>query len=91
MNKLKNRLISAACAAAMLFSSVGNSILHTTAVADEATTAVTEQADNNDTLRQQSFELHPNSENSGQIIKLNGLMPEGAEAEAVDVSDDYDG
>ena len=38
-----------------------------------------------------SFELYPNGEQAEQFVSLDGLMPEGAVAQAVDVSDDYSG
>ncbi len=87
MNKLFRRLASAACAAAIMFSSVGNNILPH-AVAESGTTAVYSELSD---YRQQNFEIHPNSNNSDQLITLDGLMPEGAKAEAVDVTDEYDG
>ena len=36
-------------------------------------------------LTQQSIELHPNGEDSHQTVTLEGMMPEGATAKAVDV------
>lgn len=87
---LRNRLVSAVCAAAMLFSAVGNTFFRNVYAVDSQMTAVTETNENNE-LCQQSFELHPDSGNDEQLIRLDGLMPEGAEAEAIDVSDDYDG
>ena len=42
-------------------------------------------------LSQQSIELYPNGEEAEQVVSLEGLMPEGATAEAVDVSDEHDG
>lgn len=87
---LRNRLVSAVCAAAMLFSAVGNTFFRNVYAVDSQMTAVTETNENNE-LCQQSFELHPDSGSDEQLIRLDGLMPEGAEAEAIDVSDDYDG
>ena len=49
-----------------------------------------EQAEETE-LCQQSFELYPNGEDAGQVITLEGEMPEGAEAEAIDVSEEHDG
>ncbi len=87
---LRNRLVSAVCAAAMLFSAVGNTFFRNVYAVDSQMTDVTETNENNE-LCQQSFELHPDSGSDEQLIRLDGLMPEGAEAEAIDVSDDYDG
>ena len=87
---LRNRLVSAVCAAAMLFSAVGNTFFRNVYAVDSQMTAVTETNENNE-LCQQSFELHPDSGSDEQLIRLDGLMPEGAEAKAIDVSDDYDG
>lgn len=42
-------------------------------------------------LTYQSIELYPNGEDAEQIVTLDGMMPDGAKAEAVDVSEDYDG
>ena len=42
-------------------------------------------------LCQQVIELYPNGEETGQIITLDGLMPQGASAEAIDVSDEHEG
>ena len=44
-----------------------------------------------DDLRMQSLELYPHGEESEQMITLEGMMPEGAEAAVFDVSDDYVG
>ena len=44
-----------------------------------------------DDLSHQSIELYPNGEEAEQMVSLEGMMPEGATAEAVDVSEDYDG
>lgn len=42
-------------------------------------------------LTYQSLELYPNGEEAEQVVTLDGMMPEGAEAEVVDVSDDHEG
>ena len=42
-------------------------------------------------LTYQSIELYPNGEETEQVITLDGMMPEGAEAAAFDVSEDYEG
>nr|WP_296691425.1 SpaA isopeptide-forming pilin-related protein [Ruminococcus sp.] len=62
--------------------------------ADETTLsqAAASTTDISDTdLSYQSIELYPNGKEAEQIITLDGMMPEGAEAEAVDVSDEHDG
>ena len=59
----------------------------------EANTVVSssEAAELDDELTYQSMELYPNGESSEQVITLDGMMPDGAEAEAVDVSGEHDG
>ena len=42
-------------------------------------------------LTYQIIELYPDEEADEKTVTLNGLMPEGAEATAVDVSDEHDG
>lgn len=42
-------------------------------------------------LTYQSIELYPNGEEAEQIVTLDGMMPEGAKATAVDVSEEHDG
>lgn len=42
-------------------------------------------------LAHRSFELFPDDEESGKVITLEGLMPENASAEAVDVSEEHGG
>ena len=42
-------------------------------------------------LTYQSMELYPNGEEAEQVVTLDGMMPEGAEAEVVDVSTDHEG
>ena len=49
---------------------------------------LTEQAE---VLTEQSISLYPNGEAAEQVITLNGMMPEGATAEAVDVSEFHEG
>ncbi len=39
----------------------------------------------------QSLELYPNGEDAEQVVTLDGIMPAGAEAEVIDVSDEHDG
>ena len=77
---LKSRLVSAACAFGMLLSSFAGM---------QPVYAVPEEE--NQELSRQSFELYPNGEDADQMIALEGMMPEGASASAVDVSEEYDG
>ena len=57
------------------------------ATSDVATAADAERADAE--LCQQSFELYPDDSNSDKVITLEGLMPEGAEAKANEVTSEY--
>lgn len=83
------KIISTVSAAIMLMSS---SLPYMPVNAQNSPAQITEQAAENETqLLRQSFELYPNEEDTDKVITLDGLMPEGAEAEAVDVSDEYDG
>ena len=98
-NHKRKRIVSAFCAVAMLFSATGNWLLPLQGIAEDMTeTGSTETAaeteaatDPDKDLCCQSFALHPNGENAEQTVSLEGLMPEGASAEAVDVSDNYPG
>ena len=91
MNRLRKRIISAACAFSMIASAVSGTLA---SAFDEGSLAdvffAEEQAEETE-LCQQSFELYPNGEDAGQVITLEGEMPEGAEAEAIDVSEEHDG
>lgn len=69
-----------------MLSQTSVSTTETTSVIESSTTDVTDSE-----LTYQSIELHPNGEEAEQIITLDGMMPEGAEAEAVDVSDEHEG
>ena len=42
-----------------------------------------------DEYRHQSFELYPNGKESEDIVTLEGMMPKGVKAEAVDVTEDF--
>ena len=53
-------------------------------------TSIVEE-ENEPDLTYQSMELYPNGEEAEQIVTLDGMMPEGAEAEAIDVSADHEG
>ncbi len=48
------------------------------------------ETEQNNYLQKQSLEVYPNGKKSGQIIKLDGMIPEGACAEAVDVTKELD-
>lgn len=97
-NRSAKRFVSVICAAAMLFSSIGNSLFSVKAIADDS---AIEQASSIDEivpvtesepeLCHQSIDLYPNGEDAEQVIMLDGLMPEGATAEAKDVSDEHEG
>ncbi|MBR6107383.1 MAG: hypothetical protein IKQ39_05190 [Oscillospiraceae bacterium] len=96
--KFTERLICAVCAAAVLFSSVNSISLPLRAAAEAAadSSAAAEPAEPETPeaavpLCQQSIELYPNGEEAEQVITLDGLMPEGATAEAVDVSEEHNG
>ena len=78
---LKKRIANAACAFAVLISSIC-CCLPLSAAAQEQGVSCEQQSTQ---LQHQSFELHPNGEGSGQTVKLDGMMPQGAKAEAVDV------
>lgn len=88
------RLVSFFCAFSMLLSSVSGAAAPVRAAA-ESRLAVSVQTDPlpqpaEPELSYQSFELYPNGEDSGELISLDGLMPEGAAAEAVDVSEEHE-
>jgi hypothetical protein len=84
---LKKRIANAACAFAVLISSIC-CCLPLSAAAQEQGVSCEQQSTQ---LQHQSFELHPKGEGSGQTVKLDGMMPQGAKAEAVDVSDEHSG
>lgn len=61
---------------------------------EETTEGITEEPATSYTeadLSHQSIEIHPDEENTDKSVILEGLMPEGAEAVAVDVSENYGG
>ena len=84
---LKKRIANAACAFAVLISSIC-CCLPLSAAAQEQGVSCEQQSTQ---LQHQRFELHPNGKGSGQTVKLDGMMPQGAKAEAVDVSDEHSG
>ncbi|MBP5579658.1 MAG: hypothetical protein J6X56_09355 [Ruminococcus sp.] len=91
MNKLRKRIVSAACAVSMMLSAVSSTIFSASLAADVPIDGLfaEEQAEFADYTRQ-SFELYPNDNDTEQVITLEGSMPEGIEAEAVDVSEEHD-
>ncbi|MBR4628601.1 MAG: hypothetical protein IKO47_13080 [Ruminococcus sp.] len=76
--KMTNRLISFLTAAVLTTSNV-------------LQIAPVVAVDDGPDLTYQSIELYPNGEEAEQVVTLDGLMPERAEAEAIDVSEEYDG
>lgn len=85
MNKLKKRIASAACAVSMLLSAVSSTLFSSSLAADILNEEIITE------YSRQSFELYPNDGDPEQVITLEGSMPEGVEAEAADVSDEYEG
>ena len=63
------------CAVAIVFSCIPISSMTTNATVEE--------------YLEQSFELYPDEKNNEKYITLNGIMPENAFAEAVDVTEEY--
>ena len=85
------RCISAAAAIALLTTNIlpSASLRAEDGTAPAETQADTVPATEDAELCHQSIELYPNGETSEQVVTLAGMMPEGAVAEAVDVSQDY--
>lgn len=50
---------------------------------------VAEDSDAEPQLQRMSFELYPNEDDTDKSVTLNGMMPRGAAAEAIDVIDAY--
>lgn len=86
-NVLKKRLLSVGCALTMLFSHMSSTL---SPISSYAETQLTETAADENGLCHQSLEIYPNGEEAEQVITLEGLMPEGAAAEAQDVSAEHD-
>lgn len=97
MNKIKKRIASIACAFTMMLSSVTTCFsaasAETAAFSSETSAKISETAltGSDEVLTEQNIALYPNGEEAKQVITLNGLMPEGATAEAVDVSEFHEG
>uniref|UniRef100_UPI0025EBDEB5 hypothetical protein n=1 Tax=uncultured Ruminococcus sp. TaxID=165186 RepID=UPI0025EBDEB5 len=60
-------------------------------VFSEEITTNTETVTEDSGLVMQTLEVSPDEENSDTLITLEGMMPEDAEASAVDVSEDFEG
>ncbi|MCR4645855.1 MAG: hypothetical protein K5695_10690 [Oscillospiraceae bacterium] len=102
-NLKRKRIVSAFCAITMLFSATGNWALPLQSIAEEETeTGCTEQetaagteaeteTETDSDLCCKSFALYPNGENAEQAVSLEGMMPEGASAEVVNVSGAFPG
>jgi hypothetical protein len=96
-NGLKKRLISAVFAFALLLSvtaspleTAGEGLTMPGTAAEDLTSAVpSEEPETEADLSSQCIELLPDSEETGKSVTLNGMMPEGASATAVDVTFDY--
>lgn len=105
LKNITRRIVSFISAAVLAASNISpvftiadeTTISQTTVSTTEATTEITSVTESETTgmsdteLTYQSIELHPNGEEAEQIITLDGMLPEGAEAEAVDVSEEHDG
>ena len=105
LKNITKRIVSFISAAVLAASNIApvytiadeTTISQTTVSTTEATTEITSVTESETTgmsdteLTYQSIELHPNGEEAEQVITLDGMMPEGAEAEAVDVSGEHDG
>lgn len=97
MNKIKKKTASIVCAFTMMLSSLtacfSAAFADTAAFATEtaAESSVSTRTESDTVLTEQSISLYPNGEDAEQIITLNGPMPEGATAKAVDVSELHEG
>lgn len=96
--KLRKRFVSTACACAMLFSIAGDLFRPVDAVAlsgapaiDHDISEVTTDAEDTAELCHKSFELYPNGEDSAEVVTVDGMMPEDAHAEAVNVTTEHEG
>ena len=104
-DKFPKRIVSFIAATVLTMSNITSVYAENiTTATTETTTAATETAteagtttepstasqDDSD-LTHQTFELYPDEESDDKTVTLAGLMPEGAEAVAVDVSDTHEG
>ncbi|MBR4201381.1 MAG: hypothetical protein IKQ91_08955 [Oscillospiraceae bacterium] len=91
-DKLTKKAASIIAAAVLALSNVTSVYAEELSAAAEeqaAETAAAEQAEPD--LTQQTIELYPDEDSDEKSVTLEGLMPEGAEATAVDVSDEHEG
>lgn len=92
-DKLSQRIVSFIAAAALTMSNITSvhaadiTTSTTTSETDVETTTISEETD----LTYQVIELYPDEEEDEKSVTLNGLMPDGAEATVIDVSDTHDG
>ena len=86
--KIAKKAVSLLAAIVMASTSVSPVYAEDIVTTEAVTEAATEEVSD---LTFQSLELYPNGEEAEQVVTLDGLMPEGAEATAVDVSDEHDG
>ncbi|MBQ8927180.1 MAG: hypothetical protein IJ055_02755 [Oscillospiraceae bacterium] len=78
LRKIRDRFISCITAAVMTAAHI-------------STVMPLRAADAQQDLTYRSIELYPNGKHAEQVVTLDGMMPEGARARAVDVSEDYEG
>ena len=96
LEKITKRVISGIAAAVMAISNV-SPIMSIYADEDVQTTVCEETTSETNTstdefdLTHKSIELYPDEQNDEKTVMLEGLMPEGAEAQAVDVSEEHIG
>ncbi|WP_303838305.1 SpaA isopeptide-forming pilin-related protein [Ruminococcus flavefaciens] len=89
LEKITKRVIGGIVAAVMAISNVSPIV---PIYADEDMRAtVCEETTGEFDLEHKSIELYPDEQNEEKTVMLEGLMPEGAEAQAVDVSDEHEG
>lgn len=74
-----------------IFSSIMSAVLMFTNINPIMPIELEDEPESTTELTYQSIELYPNGEEAEQVVTLDGMMPEGAEAVAVDVSADYEG
>lgn len=87
LKKFTKRIVSFMAAAVMAVTNT-MPIAPISVLSDDVLTTDVETQDSE--LTMQTLEVSPDEENSEKIITLEGLMPEGAEAQAVDLSEERD-
>ena len=99
-DKITKKIISLATAAVLAMSNITSvyaeeittaATTTTTATSTETATETTAAENEETELTYQVIELYPNEDADEKTVTLDGLMPEGAEAVAVDVSEQHDG